>query len=324
MINNHGGAIFSLLPIADKTDPRILDQYFYTSHRISIHKLCAAHSVRHLRVKTKVELQEALLKFEHEKTDCVIEVESGIGANSTFHSTLSKSAQQAADHALSILSRLSVQVSISDGLFLCKIRKMNFSLYRIQLCAPPTSCSVDHHQNEFHREGYILSVSLEDGSVGYGEVAPLEIHKENLADVEEQLLFLLHVIKGIEINVSLPILKGSFTSWIWSNLGIMACSIFPSVRCGLEMAILNAIAVSQGSSFISMLQPGMINEEIYEKSSVKICALIDSNGTPTEVAYIASSLVEEGFTAIKLKVARRADPIQDATVICKVRKEVGP
>jgi hypothetical protein len=53
------------------------------------------------------------------------------------------------------------------------------------------------------------------------QVAPLEIHKENLADVEEQLLFLLHVIKGIKINVSLPILKGSFTSWIWSNLGIM-------------------------------------------------------------------------------------------------------
>ncbi|XP_011009175.1 PREDICTED: protein PHYLLO, chloroplastic isoform X3 [Populus euphratica] len=324
VINNHGGAIFSLLPIADKTDPRILDQYFYTSHRISIHKLCAAHSVRHLQVKTKVELQEALLKFEHEKTDCVIEVESSIGANSTFHSTLRKSAQQAADHALSILSRLSVRVSISDGLFLCKIHKMDFSLYRIQLCAPPTSSSVDHHQNEFHREGYILSVSLEDGSVGYGEVAPLEIHKENLSDVEEQLLFLLHVIKGIKINVSLAILKGSFTSWIWSNLGIMECSIFPSVRCGLEMAILNAIAVSQGSSFISMLQPWKINEEIYEKSSVKICALIDSNGTPTEVAYIASSLVEEGFTAIKLKVARRADPIQDATVICKVRKEVGP
>lgn len=44
-----------------------------------------ARSVRHLRVKTKVQLQEALLKFEHEKTDCVIEVESSIGANSTFH-----------------------------------------------------------------------------------------------------------------------------------------------------------------------------------------------------------------------------------------------
>ncbi|KAJ6772110.1 2-SUCCINYL-5-ENOLPYRUVYL-6-HYDROXY-3-CYCLOHEXENE-1-CARBOXYLATE SYNTHASE [Salix koriyanagi] len=294
------------------------------NHESQFKKLCEAHGVRHLPVKTKVELQEALLKFEHEKTDCVIEVESCIGANSTFHSTLRKSAQQAADHALSILSRLSVGVSISDGLFLYKIHKMNFSLYRIQLCAPPTSSSADHHHNEFHREGYILSVYLEDGSVGYGEVAPLEIHKENLVDVEEQLLFLLHIIKGIKIDVSLPTLKGSFTSWIWSNLGITECSIFPSVRCGLEMAILNAIAVSQGSSFISMLQPQMINEEIYEKSSVKICALVDSNGTPNEVAYIASSLVEEGFTAIKLKVARRADPIQDAAVICKVRNEVGP
>lgn len=121
----------------------------------------------------------------------------------SYFSTLRKSAQQAADHALSILSRLSVGVSISDGLFLYKIHKMNFSLYRlafffktnnffkllqhyelyiirlqasiilcdrIQLCAPPTSSSADHHHNEFHREGYILSVYLEDGSVGYGEV----------------------------------------------------------------------------------------------------------------------------------------------------------
>lgn len=43
VINNHGGAIFSLLPLADRVEPRILNQYFYTSHNVSIHELCAAH-----------------------------------------------------------------------------------------------------------------------------------------------------------------------------------------------------------------------------------------------------------------------------------------
>ncbi|KAF2321397.1 hypothetical protein GH714_040986 [Hevea brasiliensis] len=223
-------------------------------------------SVRHLQVKTKVELRDALLVSQHQKTDCVIEVESSISANAIFH--------------------------------------------RIQLRAPPTSASVDHDHSKFHKEGYILLLSLEDGSVGYGEVAPLEIHKENLLDVEEQLRFLLHVIKGTEINLSLPLLKGSFSTWIWNNLGIPENSIFPSVRCGLEMAILNAIAESHGSSLLNITRPQKEKEEIYETSNVKICGLIDSTGTPAEVAFIASSLVEEGFSALKLKLQ-------------EVRKKVG-
>jgi hypothetical protein len=83
---------------------------------------------------------------------------------------------------------------------------------------------------------------------------------------------------------------------------IQPSSLFPSVRCGLEMAILNVIAARQSSSLLNILQPQM--EEGDERSSkVKICALIDSNGTPSEVAYAATTLVEEGFTAIKLKVS---------------------
>ncbi|KAH9707761.1 protein PHYLLO [Citrus sinensis] len=281
VMNNHGGAIFSLLPIADRTEPRILDQYFYTTHNISIQNLCLAHGLNHVQVKTKVELEEALSMSQHLGTDRVIEVESCIDANATFH--------------------------------------------RIQLCALPTSSYIDHNRSRFCREGFILSLYLEDGSVGYGEVAPLEIHKENLLDAEEQLRFLLHFMTGAKISYFLPLLKGSFSSWIWSTLGIPACEIFPSVRCGLEMAILNAIAVKHGSSFLNILYPlTEIDEEISKRStSIKICALIDSNKSPVEVASIATTLVEEGFTAIKLKVARRADPIKDAEVIQEVRKKVG-
>ena len=54
----------------------------------------------------------------------------------------------------------------------------------------------------------------------FEQVAPLEIHEEDLLDVEEQLRFLHHVIKGAKISFYLPLLKGSFSSWIWSCLGI--------------------------------------------------------------------------------------------------------
>uniref|UniRef100_A0A2P2MWF1 Mandelate racemase/muconate lactonizing enzyme C-terminal domain-containing protein n=1 Tax=Rhizophora mucronata TaxID=61149 RepID=A0A2P2MWF1_RHIMU len=319
VINNQGGAIFSLLPIADGTDPGILNQFFYTSHNISIYELCMAHGVKHLCVKTKLELQDALVMSQHEK-DCVVEVESCIDDNSAFHSLLRKSASHAADHALSVLSRL----PISDGFFICKITKMEYCLYRIQLCAPSTSSPINHTGDNLYREGYILSISLEDGSVGYGEVSPIEIHKENLLDVEEQLRFLVHVIQGTNISSFLPLLNGSFTSWLWNKLGIPECAIFSSVRCGLEMAILNALAITQDSSLLCILRPLTKNQEMPERpSSVRICALVDSNGTPAEVAYIATSLIEQGFTAIKFKVARWRDPVEDAAIIQEVRKMVG-
>ncbi|XWS69567.1 hypothetical protein CRYUN_Cryun04dG0190100 [Craigia yunnanensis] len=325
VINNRGGAIFSLLPVADRTEPQVLNQYFYTSHNTSIHKLCEAHGVKHLEVKTKMELHDALISSQQGETDCIIEVESSIDANASFHSYLRKFACQAADHAFGIVSKLSLPESMSQGRFHCKICSVSYSLYRIPLCAPPTSSVFDHDNMRFYREGFILSLTLEDGSIGYGEVAPLEICHENLLDVEEQLRFLFHVMKGTTIDYFLPMLKSSFSSWIWKNLGIPVCSLFPSVRCGLEMAILNAIAVSQGSSLLNILHPlGEKEEENSERlSSVRICALIDSSGTPEEVARIAIDLVEEGFTAIKIKVARRADPVEDAAVIQEVRKNVG-
>lgn len=70
------------------------------------------------------------------------------------------------------------------------------------------------------------------------------------------------------------------------------------------MAILNAIAARHNTSFLNILYPKIETDEGISKhsSNVKICALIDSMGTPAEVANIAITLVEEGFTAIKLKV----------------------
>ncbi len=45
-------------------------------------------SVKHLLVQTKRELQDALLASQYDKIDCVIEVESSIDANATFHRLL--------------------------------------------------------------------------------------------------------------------------------------------------------------------------------------------------------------------------------------------
>ncbi|KAI8539299.1 hypothetical protein RHMOL_Rhmol09G0170900 [Rhododendron molle] len=325
VMNNHGGAIFSLLPIADRTEKKVLDQYFYTSHNVSIQNLCVAHGLKHVKVETKMELQDALLTSQQEEIDWIIEVHSCIDANAAFHSKLRRFACQAADNALALVSRFSTSDCMSAGSFLVGIGKMEYSLYRIKLCAPPTSTSAPYDSMSCYREGFIIALFLEDGSVGFGEVAPLEIHEENLIDVEDQLRFLIHAIQQEKISCFLPLLKGSISSWIWTSLGILPGSIFPSVRCGLEMAILNALAAKEGSSLLNILHPETATEELSQRSfTVQICALIDSDGTPKDVADIAATLVGEGFSAIKLKVARRQDPIEDARVIQEVRKRVGP
>lgn len=85
---------------------------------------------------------------------------------------------------------------------------------------------------------------------------------------------------------------------------VQPLSVFPSVRCGLEMAILNALAARQGLDLLSLLHVPNDEEALPEASSkVKICGLVDSDGTPTEVADTVATLVREGFSAIKLKVS---------------------
>lgn len=51
----------------------------------SIKKITKFGSIKHLEVRTKIELQDALFASRQENRDCVIEVESSIDFNATFH-----------------------------------------------------------------------------------------------------------------------------------------------------------------------------------------------------------------------------------------------
>lgn len=78
------------------------------------------------------------------------------------------------------------------------------------------------------------------------------------------------------------------------------------------MAILNALAAKQGSSLSDLISGCMsssgdkksLRDNTQDSASIQICALVDCNGTPNEVAYVVSQLANEGFTTVKLKVIR--------------------
>uniref|UniRef100_A0A0E0CMI0 Mandelate racemase/muconate lactonizing enzyme C-terminal domain-containing protein n=1 Tax=Oryza meridionalis TaxID=40149 RepID=A0A0E0CMI0_9ORYZ len=323
VINNHGGAIFSLLPVAKTASPQILEKFFYTLHDISISKLCAAHRIKHILVQTKAELHDALVKSHEGHVDCVVEVENRIVDNANFH-------------------RFYIQTSSFDyfglhrGYMLILILQNYKHVHRpycnyasgissgrsilIQLAAPRTS---GISEGSFFHEGFILKLCVGDSIVGFGEVAPIEIHEEDLLDVEEQLRFLFHRMKDAELDV-VPLLRGSFSNWIWTSLGIPTSSVFPSVKCGLEMAILNLLASQRTDRSYGICTGSNVVE--YNQSStasIQICALVDSCGTPMDVTLAVVKLVAEGFTTIKLKVGRRENPAEDAAVIQKVREIVG-
>ena len=67
---------------------------------------------------------------------------------------------------------------------------------------------------------------------------------------------------------------------------------------------MNAIASRKKCSLLEVLWPqsdeGNLN--IDQPPSVNICALVDSEGTPVEVADVVLAIAEEGFSSVKLKV----------------------
>ncbi|EEE57259.1 hypothetical protein OsJ_07279 [Oryza sativa Japonica Group] len=320
VINNHGGAIFSLLPVAKTASLQILEKFFYTLHDISISKLCAAHRIKHILVQTKAELHDALVKSHEGHVDCVVEVENRIVDNANFHRIISMFTDHSATMHLAYLLGGPYCKDGVNGFSVGRIHAAEYMFYRIQLAAPRTS---GISESSFFHEGFILKLCVGDSIVGFGEVAPIEIHEEDLLDVEEQLRFLFHRMKDAELDV-VPLLRGSFSNWIWTTLGIPPSSVFPSVKCGLEMAILNLLESQRIDRSYGIFTGSNVVE--YNQSStanIQICALVDSCGTPMDVTLAVVKLVAEGFTTVKLKVGRRENPAEDAAVIQKVREIVG-
>lgn len=203
----------------------------------------------------------------------------------------------------------------------------------LPLRASPTSRAGKRSHNTVYREGFIFQITLCNGFSGFGEIAPLEgLHKEDLMAVEEQMRLLLHLLKGVELNKTLALLNGSFSEWLLNSVGVVPETLFPSVRCGLEMAVLGALAAITACNITELLHgytsPSSQNGEEgsfeSECCKIQICALLDSNGSPEEMAFSAQELVKLGFRTLKIKVARQASPLEDAAALLAIRKMVGP
>jgi o-succinylbenzoate synthase len=154
------------------------------------------------------------------------------------------------------------------------------------------------------REGFILILKSKTKSLGIGEAAPLpEFGSETYEETELALQ---------NFNLKLSIDIGNIEESIEQNLKNF--SGLPSLKCGLELAILKLICSEKSTSI-----PDLLNRSYPELIVVNgVIGLISADRAEETVL----DLLGKGFRTIKVKVGRN-DFEEDLTVIKKIRDAAG-
>ena len=85
-------------------------------------------------------------------------------------------------------------------------------------------------------------------------------------------------------------------------------SLYPSVRCGLEGALLTALAQAHSLALSNLLLPSRVvsaqrhTECRQQEEAVLVNVLLDCDGSVEGCVAQACRLVSQGYTALKLKV----------------------
>ena len=148
-----------------------------------------------------------------------------------------------------------------------------------------------------HREGLLIRLTAQDGSVGWGEAAPLPgFSHETLEDATEQLREVASSPTGQEV-------PGDWTDH---------ADLTPSVRFGLELAAWNLHANSSGK-----LLPEPINNA---RETAAVNGLL--SGTSEGLVEEAERMRVAGYRAVKLKVGGRG-VAEDVRLVREVGEALG-
>ncbi len=183
---------------------------------------------------------------------------------------------------------------------------ISFNLFRFTLPLARPLTVKDARLTE--RSGLVIELTDEHGHTGLGEASPLPgLSAEDLTVVESQLLSLRHALRGTEIPENLEELSGGFAHWLEQY------ELAPSVRFGLETAVLNLLANSRQLPLRRLVSDG-------SRDSISINGLL--SGSPAEILDKATRYRSEGYKAVKLKVGR--GPLHENIQLTReVRKRIG-
>lgn len=168
---------------------------------------------------------------------------------------------------------------------------MNITRYRLYRYSLPFKHPLRFKEVTLRiREGLLVQLESECGVAAWGEVAPLPgFSDESLDSAIDQLRRLLPETSSKPIPDEVARLDGAFERWLGAQ------SLYPSVRHGIETAILALIANAAGKSMARLLagEP---------PATFRINGFI--SGTATEVTELARRMQRDGYRAVKLKVGQ--------------------
>lgn len=158
------------------------------------------------------------------------------------------------------------------------------------------------------RSGYLILLEDADGNTGIGETAPLPgLHRESAAEALRQLRSLAPALRGARVPDGCAALDGACDAWLAPH------ALHPSVRFGIEGAVLSLVAASRATDLPHLLAAA-------PAAQVRINGLLE--GDAETVLQEASHLRFAGYATLKIKVGRE-DPDDEARLVGDVRRVVG-
>jgi O-succinylbenzoate synthase len=165
------------------------------------------------------------------------------------------------------------------------------------------------------RQGFIVQIACSNSLMnGLGEISPLKgLHNETIDDVHFQLAALHNALKQATVD-NLPYFEANRILSLNGSLGIAIERLaelakvdrfFPSVRSGLEMALIS-LAAQQGSFPIHQALAIYATKDIDKASSnmVSLSGFI-SRKLPTPWTSTKSAPFQRSFKSIKIKVGHQ-------------------
>ncbi len=189
------------------------------------------------------------------------------------------------------------------------IRAVRWRRYRI----PFRSAFATGHGQTRAREGAIVTVVTDDGVIGVGEIAPLpDFSAEGLSGALASLSVHAPMMLGRSLDDALL--------WLAANTSL---GVPPSVRCGFECALLDALARQRRVSLARLFA----GENGRVRTRVPVNAVIGAE-TLEETVTAARQAVAEGFGCVKLKLLPPEDDAAGAehetARVAAVRQAIGP
>lgn len=163
-----------------------------------------------------------------------------------------------------------------------------FSLYRYRL--PLNRTLVLRSASIIEREGLLIRFSSEDAKMGWGEIAPLPgFSSETLTDAIEQTSAIARKLVGRPIPADISEIHRALKS---ANI-----ALYPSVRCGIEGALLHLRAEAEGRAI-------QFTEITDTSTSVPLNGLL--TGDTESILQCSTLLVNQGYRAVKVKLGCRS------------------